>query len=99
MKYGVVRATHATRRFCQCVEYLLQIERRATNDLQNVCRCGLPLKRLFQLAGENVYLLLKVSNGWNCTRCISLLKWVRFHLTQIPGFVPWQEVRFGSKAV
>jgi hypothetical protein len=26
------------------------------------------LQRLFQLAGENAYLLLKVGNGWGCDR-------------------------------
>jgi len=50
-KDGVVRAACMTRRFCQRVEHLLQIQSRATDNLQNVGRCGLLLERFCQVLG------------------------------------------------
>src|SRR6516225_2412928 len=50
-KSGVVCAAHATCRFRQRVEYLLQIESRATDDLQHIGGRGLLLQRFGEIVG------------------------------------------------
>src|SRR5262245_36524323 len=60
---GILGFAESGCRFYQRVENLLQIKRRAANDLEHVGGCGLLPQGLREVASENAYLLLQVGNG------------------------------------
>ena len=60
---GVLGLTQACRRLDQCVEYRLEIESRAANDLKHLRSCGLLLKCFVTLSRALLELLLQIGGG------------------------------------
>jgi hypothetical protein len=60
---GIARISQLRCRFDQAIEHNLEIEGRATDDLEHVSRGSLLVSRLRQLAGKSADLLLQIGKG------------------------------------